>query len=175
MSHDNIKTLENGFAKGVRMIEDVIFNSLADAADKLLVRASTNRQFRGFTGNTQTSYACGLYQYGKLVHVSVQRNWNEPPRRIKIAKGKSVYLKNPYEGHARKITGKADVTEEYGIELSLKYLQEYKAPKKGIALVMTTGTEYSEYIEQSLNLDVLTNTYKDALSIINSSWKKINE
>lgn len=173
MAHDNAKTLENGFAKGLRMIEDVLFNSLANAADALLLRVATNRQFIGFTGNTQTSYACGVYVNGKLEHVSVQRNWSQPPFRMKVRKGKVVFLGNPYEGRPRAVTGQVDIVENHGLVLSLKQLEEYKAPKKGLALMMTTGTEYSVYIEQAMSLDVLTNTFKDAARIINQNWKKI--
>lgn len=171
---DNAKTLENGFAKGLRMIEDVLFNSLANAADKLLVRVSTNRQFVGFTGNTQTSYACGVYVNGKLEHVSVQQNWNTPPKRIKVKRGQVVYLSNPYEGRSRAVKGTADTETDYGLDLSLRQIEQYKAPKKGIALMMTTGTEYSVYIEQAMSLDVLTNTFKDAPRILEANWKKID-
>jgi hypothetical protein len=174
MAHDNAKTLENGFAKGLRMIEDVLYNSLAEAADALLVRVATNRQFIGFTGNTQTSYACGVYVNGKLVHVSVQHNWNEPTRRMKVQKGKVVFLGNPYEGQPRAVEGKVDIVENHGLMLSLRQLEEYKAPSKGLALMMTTGTEYSIYIEQAMSLDVLTNTFKDAARIINKSWRKLD-
>lgn len=173
MIKDNAKVLENGFAEGMRRIEDAIFNSLADAADALLLRVSTTRQFVGFTGNTQTSYACGVYMNGRLVHVSVQSNWSEPPRRMKVQKGRVVYLTNPYEGRARRVVGMVDIEEEYGLSLSLKQLEEYKAPKKGIALMMTTGTEYSVYIEQSMSLDVLTNVFKEAPAIIERNWKKV--
>jgi len=172
---DNAKTLENGFAKGYRMIEDVLFNSLADAADKLLVRAATNRQFVGFTGNTQTSYACGVYVNGRLEHVSVQQNWGMPPKRMKVRRGQVVYLSNPYEGHPRAVKGAVDIETDYGLELSLRQIEQYKAPKKGIALMMTTGTEYSVYIEQAMSLDVLTNTFKDAKRILDASWKKIDD
>lgn len=175
MAHDNAKTLENGFAKGLQMIEDVLYNSLANAADELLVRAATNRQFVGFTGNTQTSYACGVYVNGRLAHVSVQKNWSEQPRRMKVQKGKVVFLGNPYEGYPRAVSGQVDIVEDYGLALSLRQLEEYEAPKKGLALVMTTGTEYSVYIEQAMSLDVLTNTFKDAARIINRNWKKISD
>lgn len=84
---DNAKTLENGFAEGLRMIEDVLYNSLTAAAEKLLVRVSSNRQFMGFTGNTQTSYACGVYLNGRLSGVCVQKNWNAPPLRAKVKRG----------------------------------------------------------------------------------------
>ena len=174
MIHDNAKTLENGFAKGLRMIEDVIFISLANAADDLLKRVATNRQFIGFTGNTQTSYAVGLYINGKLEHVAVQQNWKEPTRRMKVRKGQLVFLSNPYEGRPRAVRGQVDIEENHGLYLSLKQIQEYKAPRKGIALMMTTGTEYSLYIEQAMSLDVLTNTFKDAPRIIERNWKKID-
>ena len=174
MIHDNAKTLENGFAKGLRMIEDVIFNSLANAADDLLKRVATNRQFVGFTGNTQTSYAVGLYINGKLEHVAVQQNWKEPTRRMKVRKGQIVFLSNPYEGRPRRVEGRVDIEENHGLYMSLKQIQEYKAPRRGVALMMTTGTEYSVYIEQNMSLDVLTLTFKDAPRIIERNWKKID-
>lgn len=174
MIHDNAKTLDNGFAKGFRMIEDMLYNSFASAAEDLLIRVSSNRQFVGFTGNTQTSYACGVYVNGRLVNVVVQHNWNEPPRRMKVRLGKVVFLSNPYEGRPRAVKGQVDIVENHGLVLSLKQLEEYKAPRKGIALMMTTGTEYSVYIEQAMSLDVLTNTFKDAPRIIERNWKKID-
>lgn len=174
VTHDNAKVLENGFAKGLRMIEDVLFNSLVDSADALLRRVATNRQFIGFTGNTQTSYACGVYVNGRLVHVSVQKNWNSPPFRMKVRKGQVVFMRNPYEGRPRSVKGQVDIEENHGLVLSLKQLEEYKAPKKGLALMMTTGTEYSVYIEQAMSLDVLTSTFNEAARIIESHWKKID-
>ena len=175
MSHDNARTLENGLAKALTIIEDTIYNSLLDAAERLLIRVATNRQFIGFTGNTQTSYACGIYMYGRLVGMVYQNNWKDAPRRAKVRKGHVVYLSNPYEGNPRLVEGKVDTGEAYGIETSTKFLESYnKAPKKGFALVMTTGTEYSVYIEQAMSLDVLTNTYQNAAEIINRSWRKID-
>ena len=138
------------------------------------MRVATNRQFIGFTGNTQTSYACGVYVNGTLEHVSVQKNWNTPPFRVKVRNGHFVYMTNPYEGRPRGVTGKVDTETDYGLELSLKQLEEYKPPKKGLALMMTTGTEYSVYIEQAMSLDVLTNTFKEAARIIEQNWKKID-
>lgn len=171
---DNAKVLENGFAEGLRMIEDVLYNSLANSADALLVRVATTRQFMGFTGNTQTSYACGVYVNGRLVHVSVQRNWTEPPRRMKVRKGKVVFLSSPYEGWPRAVKGMVDIEENHGLTLSLKQLEEYKAPRKGLALMMTTGTEYSVYIEQAMHLDVLTSTFREAPAILERNWKKVD-
>lgn len=172
--NDNEKTLENGFAKAYRMIEDVLYNSFMDAAERLLVRANTNRQFVGFTGNTQTSYMAGVYIDGRLAGIVEQRENSQPPRRVKIRKGQTVYLTNPYEGWPRAVKGMVDTYDNYGTQTSLKFLQGYKAPPKCISIVVTTGTEYSEYIEQVRHLDVLTNTYRDAARIIDQNWKKID-
>ena len=171
---DNAKTLENGFAEMQRKIEDALFNSLASAADALLLRVATTRQFIGFTGNTQTSYACGVYVNGKLEHVSVQRNWNSPPMRAKIRRGQVVYLSNPYEGVPRAVKGQVDTETDYGLDLSIRQLEEYKAPKKGLAIMMTTGTEYSVYVEQVQRLDVLTNLWLQTGRIFERNWKKID-
>ena len=173
MRHDNAKTLENGFAKALEIIQDTIYNSLMDAAEKILVRVASNRQFVGFTGNTQTSYMVGVYQNGNLVGVVNQKNWSDAPRRAKVRKGMVVYLSNPYEGHPRAVKGMVDVSDNYGVDTSIKFLQGYKAPSKGFSIVVTTGTEYSVYIEQAMNLDVLTNTYMNASDILNRSWRKI--
>lgn len=174
MAHDNAKTLRDGFTKGVKIIEDTLFNSLVDAAEALLVAVAKNRTFTGFTGQTQTSYACGVYVNGKLEHVSVQKNWNAPPIRMKVQKGSVVYLANPYEGPARATKGEVDIVDPEGLSLSLKQLENYKAPTKGVALMMTTGTEYSELLESALRrYDVLTRTYEEAAKIIEKNWKKI--
>lgn len=170
---DNAKTLENGFAKGIRMIEDVLYNSLIDAADNFLMMANANRQFVGFTGNTQTSYTAGVYMYGRLQGIVYQTSSTQPTRRMKIPKGKTVFLNNPYEGHPRAVTGMVDIYENHGLVTSVKFLEGYKIGRKGLGIVITTGTEYSEYIEQVRHLDVLTNTFKDAARILEKNWKKI--
>lgn len=169
----NERTLENGFAKAYRIIEDTLYNSLSDAAEKLLVRASTNRQFIGFTGNTQTSYMAGIYVGGRLAGIVYQQNWTAPPVRAKIPKGKTIFLQYPYEGRERGVTGRVDIGEPFGAETSLKFLQNHKVPSKSVGLVLTTGTEYSEYIESVQRLDVLTNTFGDAARILDASWRKI--
>lgn len=171
---DNAKVLENGFAKGLRMIEDTLYNSMMSSAERLLIRVATNRQFIGFTGNTQTSYMAGIYVNGRLSGVIRQNNWNEPTVRMKVRKGKIVFLANPYEGHPRAVVGRVDVIENHGVQTSIKFLEGYRAPRNSICLVITTGTEYSEYIEQVMHLDVLTNTWNDAARIIEQNWKKID-
>jgi len=71
--------------------------------------------------------------------------------------------------------GHVDVNNEYGPDTSLRFLRVYMAPAKGIALVMTTGTEYSEFLEEMFNLDVLTRTFLDAPRIIASNWRSVKD
>jgi hypothetical protein len=173
MAHDNAKVLKDGFAKGLKMIEDTLYKSLSDVAEKLLVRVASNRQFTGFTGNTQTSYACGVYVNGKLISVIFQHNWDAPTRRMKVRKGQVVYLAEPYEGGARVVKGQVDIVENHGKPLSIRQIEEYRAPRQGIALMMTTGTEYSTFIEEVLGKDVLTRTFIDAERVLKQSWKTL--
>ena len=179
---DNAKTLENGFAKGLRMIEDVIYNSLWGAAVSLLryvgeIHGPAHQGWSGFTGNTQLSYMCGIYQNGRLVGVVNQDNWRKPPVMSKIKGPK--FLMNPYEGNKRGLPTKnwsvIPTDGDFGYNTSLNFLKGYKAPKNKMCLVMTTGTEYSEYIETVQHLDVLTDTFTKAPEKINMNWKKIDD
>lgn len=176
MEHDNAKTLKDGFAKGLKMIEDTIFESLWNsgvAILKFLGDIHPLQGWEGFTGNTQTSYACGIYMDGSLEGIITQDNWHDTPRRLKVRKGEAAYLKNPYEGSPRAVKGSVDVSSDTGLETSIGFLQTYKAPKGKVSIVVTTGTEYSEYIESVRKLDVLTRTYMEAPRLINANWKKI--
>lgn len=175
MSHDNAKTLENGFAKGLRIIEDVIVNSLIASVQQMLAELPRKIGYQGFTGQTETSYMGGVYIYGRLAYIITQKNWTTPPRRGKIPKGKHLYLANPYEGRARARTGYVDISNLSGAATSLAFLQGFSASGRGISVVVTTGTEYSVFLEQMFDLDVLTRTYKDAPKIINGNWRKIDD
>lgn len=180
MSHNNAKVLRDGFAKGIKMIEDAIYRSLWDAAVALLkdvgARHNASEQgWYGFTGNTQLSYMCGIYMDGQLEGVVTQENWKQPPVRNKIRGPK--FLMHPYEGPPRGLpTPSWEVIPtdgDYGYNTSLNFLRGYKAPKKKFCLVMTTGTEYSEYIEVVHHLDVLTVSYLKASTIIQQNWKSL--
>jgi hypothetical protein len=175
MAHDNAKVLSEGFAKGMKKIEQAIQNSLHWAAEELVHRALQNRTYTGFTGNTQTSYACGIYVRGTLVEVVHSQSFQERPVHLKIRYGKVLYLEHPYEdsGRGRARKGMVPVNNLEGIETSLKFLNSYKAPKNGVAMVMTTGTEYSEWLEEYVRLDVLSRTRQEAEKVLDRNWKPL--
>lgn len=177
--YNNAKVLKDGLEKGYKMIEDIIFKSLWDSAVKLLkyvgdIHNAGLQGWEGFTGNLQTSYACGIYIDGKLEGIVTQNNWHEPTRRRKIDEGRWLYMKNPYEGKPRNRKGMVPIVDNHGLHLSISFLEKYNAPRRRICLVMTTGAEYSEWLERlPIHLDVLTNTYEESKKIIPQNWKKI--
>lgn len=169
----NKDVLDKGFAKAKTLIEDTIISSLRTSCMDLLEEVARHRDFEGFTGQTQTSYMGGLYIDGKLLAIFNQKNWLQRPRRSKVPLNKFVYLENPYEGDARTVRGAVDIEDPSGASLSFHILNTYKPPKEGMAIVITTGTEYSEILEVVAGLDVLTGTFMEAANIINKNWKKI--
>lgn len=169
----NEKVLLSAFRQFDKQREDYIIKSLEDAARELLRKVVQTRTFLGFTGNTQTSYACGVYKEGRLVSILEQENWNAPIKRLKVRRGERVFLNDPYEGASRAVTGKVDVNNLSGLQTSRAFLKGFSCGKKGFGLVMTTGTEYSEFLEQ--RLDVLTGISDKAYDIILSNFKPMQE
>ena len=170
---DNESVLDKGFAKGLALIERSFMIALHYASLELIHTALNNREYTGFTGNTQTSYTCGIFLNGKLIDVASSSESLPKPIRRKIPFGKSVFLKRPYEGNQRLRSGYVKTNREYGADTALRFINGYRAPGKGFALVMTTGTEYSEFLEQEVGLDVLTKTFKDAPGILAKNWRPI--
>lgn len=171
----NKEVLDKGFAKAHDIIEEALVSSLKKSCMDLLKEVEFHRGYEGFTGQTQTSYMGGLYIDGRLAAIFNQHNWLQRPRRSKVPLNKFVYLEDPYEGEARGIRGSVDIDEPSGATLSLRMLREYKPPSKGIAIMVTTGTEYSELLEVIKGLDVLTGTFKEAAEILSHNWKKIED
>ena len=84
----------------------------------------------------------------------ISGNTMRKPVRIKIRKGERVYLSNPYEGKDRTVVGKVDVSGEFGADSAADFLSSCRPfITKGFSIVMTTGTEYSEYLEKREELE----------------------
>ena len=94
----NRKVFKAGMKKSHRIIHTHVQDILSSACERLLADAVQSKEFQGFTGNTQTSYACGIYMDGKLAYCSFQESWNRPPVRLKVEKGKYVYLSHRTRG-----------------------------------------------------------------------------
>jgi len=181
MSHDNAQILKEGLAKGLTLIHNVISESLVEAAYKLLVQAETNKEYHNMTGNTLTSYMCGIYIDGRLSKIVTMYDADmglDKPKRGKLYRGSGsgfVYVEDYDTGKMVHVLKRnlIETDRDFGENTSRRFLMSYKAPSNKIALVMTTGTEYSELLESVKRLDVLTRTYQDAAGIISNNWKKI--
>lgn len=163
----NKKTIDAGMKEARRLMDDYLRAAIGRACVSLIDHALKEKGYQGFTGNTQTSYACGIYLDGHLQSVYASGDSMKRPVHVKIRKGERVYLSSPYEGQARAVTGRADVAGKYGEESAVKFLMSYKPfVKKGFSVAMTTGTEYSEYLENVRDLNVLTGTFKSSRGIM---------
>lgn len=154
----NSKVLSDAFNKVEELVREQMRMRFINAGFKFLYHAWENREFQSFTGNTITSYAIGVYENGTLFDMYLSVDGMIRPLMRKIGEDNLVYLERPYEGDERAVRGRVDVDNEYGYEESRNFLQNYRPKTKGYVLVVTTGTEYSEYLENELELNVLTDT-----------------
>lgn len=173
---NNKAALDSGFKKA----KEIIFGHLYDQSIKLcdaLVRDALNkREFVSFTGNTITSFACGIYIDGDLNYMVASGENMAAPVHAKVQKGEYVYLSNPYEGEPRGVTGKVDIRyNASGMDTAFGILQGIGSPPKGISIVMTTGTEYSTYLEIVHDFNVLSDTAEkgNVKSLLYNSFKPL--
>lgn len=132
---------------------------LANLARDIVDVALSSKTYSGFTGNTQTSYSVGIYQDGNLLQIVSTGEAMASPVSPKIQQGElriynpdgSGNQKSVYEdgGRVRRVYGIAPVNGLSGEDTAREILQHWdfggNPPK--FALVFTTGTEYSKYIE----------------------------
>lgn len=160
---DNKTALNNGFKKAKQIIYGHLFAQCVKLCNELVNDAVNKREFQSFTGNTITSFACGIYEDGKLKHLVASGENMQAPVHAKVQKGELVYLTNPYEGVPRGTIGKVDIVYNMsGMETSYRILEGIPVQNKGLSIVMTTGTEYSTYLESAYHLNVLSDTAKDS-------------
>ena len=169
---DNITAFRNGMKQARDKIMRKVADRLFEAGQRLIEVAWKEKQFTGFTGNTQTSIAIGVYIDGHLTAYQTGLKNQRSPIRKKIQYHQRVYLKHPYEGSPRGVQGQVILTEEFGIDSSMRFLNYYR-PKvsKGVGMVMVVGTEYAEFINGGA-LGPLTSAYNASPSIV---WQTIEK
>lgn len=173
---NNKAALDLGFKKAKQLISGHIFDQLVKFCNGLVVDAIFKSSFQSFTGNTITSFACGIYVDGALSYMVASGEGMRAPVHAKIEKGETVFLQNPYEGSPRSATGKVGIVYHFsGMETSFKILQSMKPSVKGFSVIMTTGTEYSTYLENVHHLNVLSETgsERNVMNMLYSSFKPL--
>lgn len=168
---DNKKAFEEGIKKANAIIADRVALAFFGVGRSLLDDAMVSAEYRNLTGNTITSLAFGLYRNFGLSEV-IYLEGLKPAIRVKLNKGETVYSFIDYDSNYRPYF-RGDVATDggYGEATSMRFLQSYR-PSTSQGIVITTGTEYSEYLEQELGLNVLTETKDKAKSIALSLFKK---
>lgn len=172
----NKAALDAGFKKAKQLIFGHLYNQCISLCDNLVNDALTKREFLSFTGNTITSFACGIYIDGQLNYMVASGDNLSAPVHAKINKGELVFLSNPYEGRPRSVRGKVDIVYNMsGMDTSFKLLQGFSPKVKGLSIMMTTGTEYSTYLESVYDLNVLSETakYNNIKNLLYKSFKPL--
>ena len=192
----NEEVLTKGLRKAGAVIIRTLVQRCVPICRDLLNRADDTRGYTGFTGNTQTSYMCliciGNDIYGTVTKEKVgfffqpktyvkQNRYTDPPLMVKSGSNKIgaktdlvhkvrydewAYLSHPYEGDARSVHGTVTVNNKTGEQTSIQILNEYKLKDGHITILLTTGTEYSEYLEEYRHFDVIAGAYAEAEGIL---------
>lgn len=176
MPSDNSTLFDAGMDKANAIIYTHFENFLMKVCDESVVYAMSHHSgFWNFTGNTHTGYACGLYKEGKLVYISTSASKDKPPVRVKLGAGETAHLDPDYDGRTRSYTGVIETDRGYGKNYAVSFLQSH-TPKvtKGLSICLTTGTEYSEYLEVVRHADVLTGTFMEIPRILFNNLKPLS-
>ena len=152
----NSKAFKAGLKIAKEKIHFLLLRHLAEYGVELLEDAQFRATFQSFTGNTITSLAFGIYENTNLIDV-IFISGQKPPVHAKIKNGQTLFLSHPYEGEARAVRGKVDITDAWGDETSLRTLKAL-CPRGGNGIIVTTGTEYSVFLERTYDYNVLSET-----------------
>ena len=152
-----------------KRLEDIVYEKLyprfRQAAINLIVDASNSKEHGDLTGNTITSFSAGIYKDGSLYDVInvMDVTGLDTPNYTKLSNDMGIVTIERYDNMDLVTVNTASMVstdKKYGFDSARSFLLAY-TPKyrKGWSLVVTTGTEYSEYIESVRKLNVLTETY----------------
>lgn len=142
---------------GIRMVNEVI---------------PSQQEFRNLTGNTITSYAFGIYHNSKLEVMGFNKD-SKAAIRNKLIKGEVVRDFTDYDGNHRSYyIAEIDTDGSYGQSSSAMFLNSYVATGQ-YSIIFTTGTEYSAYLENVRNMNVLSDAFITAKTDFIKSFKPI--
>lgn len=165
---NNTAALERGIKKAKQIMRERIEICLVNEANKLALKAyeSYNSPLMGFTGNTWTGTAVGVYSQGKLIYYITTRMIENMPAPVmdKLRLVKPIFLEKPYgyimvgargnRSFAAVVNTDGGNSEKDAIE----FLESHSIGSKyGITVV--NGSEYANYVENSMGGDVLIGTH----------------
>lgn len=142
---------EAGIKKAKLIRQNTVLEGLRLFMESCVDYAYKNHEFRNLTFNTQDSYGGAVYFKGKMY-------------------GSHYFLEQKAEKGTINMQIKTD--GQFGHEKSLDFLRSYR-PQSEFAICVTTGTEYSQFLERVRGLDVLTGTFEFAKDEFFKSFKPI--
>lgn len=171
--YDISKQFEKCVENAMAYIPQVILPQLVEFGIHMVNNVIPGQaEFRNLTGNTLTSYAFGVYHEGKLYVMGFNKD-AKPALRNKLVKGETVRDFTDYDGrHRTYFRADVDTNGELGRDTSAQFLQSYK-PEFKYSIVFTTGTEYSAYLENVRDLNVLTEAFETSKTEFLQSFKPI--
>ena len=82
---------DKGMKKAKELVSGYIFDVLTKCCEDLIQDALDNKSgFRNLTGNTITSYACGLFMDGRFSYFICSGDSMKQPVRVKLTKGETL-------------------------------------------------------------------------------------
>ena len=165
---NNTAALERGIKKAKQIMQERIEICLVNEANKLALKAyeSYTSPLMGFTGNTWTGTAVGVYSQGKLIYYITTRMIENMPAPVmsKLRLGRPAFLEKPYgyimdySGGNRWMRPTID-TDGGSSELDAIEFLESRIPTSQYGITVVNGSEYANYVENSMGGDVLIGTH----------------
>jgi len=175
VQRDNREAILEGMKRFNAIVEQRYTAALYRLGLVFIEHAINNAEYANLTGNTITSIAFGIFKNHALTDV-IFVNQKEAIR-TKLIRGEVVSNFIDYDGNERKrFYAKIDTDGFYGKDTTMAFLYKFSS-RYANSIVVTTGTEYSEFLDQELDLNVLTDTRDyvkaDAFSLFLKNFKKI--
>ena len=136
-NRSNEVLFDEGIRKAKELVSGYIFDVLTKCCEELIQDALDNKSgFRNLTGNTITSYACGLFMDGRFSYFVCSGDSMKQPVRVKLTKGET-FVGVSYDNQNRRFTGTIETDKGYGEASSFDFLKRYKSEsRKGFEIVM---------------------------------------
>ena len=167
--------IEKQFSDGIDHINNILNKSQLEGLIELGRRLVSDvlpsqARYDNLTGNTVTSYAFGIYNNGRMIYFGT--NNLKSPIRNKLRIGEN-FTGVSYDGVFKDFTANIDTDGGYGKDTSYQFLKDYRPNTREFAMVITTGTEYSQYLENKRHINVLTNSKAVLPDEFSKSFKPI--
>ncbi len=170
VTQQNLDKIANKISKE---IDDFILSELIRYGTYMVNEVlPAQKQFKNLTGNTITSYGYGVYYRGEVKRIGFNSRL-KPAIDDKLTKGQSVSNYVDYDSNLRTYF-KANVKTDRGRgdKTSREFLRNFKTRHK-FSIVFCTGTEYSQYLENIVHLNVLSEALESSKDDFLNSFKQM--